>query len=245
MENQLPQTFSLKDLEVAIEEYEFIGDIFPKGEVSIIHGDAGSGKSYSVMKFLNLHGIEPIHVNLDYTPGLEEFKKINVDSNFLNKILRKPNFNTEEEKENFYKEIENQKVIIIDTYTVFISWFTELLYEIKKDNKKYKEEEIQRLAYNFFKNLSKICNVTVIVIGHTADFVGKPNIFRDNPFLIRNSAEALWLEKVEYKETKSRPAFIEYNLHINKGRGNGGARIIKNWMRDSIVEQVFNNKEHK
>ena len=77
---------------------------------------------------------------------------------------------------------------------------------------------------------------TVIVIGHTADFVGKDGVFRDLPLLARNSAETLWLEKAVYKSTKAKDSHIEYNLHINKGRGNGGSRIIKNWMRDIKIK---------
>lgn len=56
--------------------------------------------------------------------------------------------------------------------------------------------------------------------------------FLDNfRILARNAAEVLWIEKSEYKATTKTPACVKYTLHVNKGRGTGGAKLVPNWMR--------------
>ena len=110
------------------------------------------------------------------------------------------------------EDLPDEPVIVIDTLTRMIKDFP---------NDTAIVEFIEDLTPKF----------TVIVVGHTADFVGKDGIFRDCPLLARNSSETLWLDKAEYKATKLRSSYIEYNLHVNKGRGSGGARLIEGWMR--------------
>ena len=181
-------------------EYKFTAELYPKDRVTLLHGMYGSGKSYSVIKSLNMVGIKPLYVNLDATGGLSSLDFYNLSYDFL----------TNHKK---IKDIPSNPVLVIDTFTRMSEYYND-------DSKLVKA--IEALSPKF----------TVIVIGHTADFVGKDGIFRDSPLLARNSSETLWLEKVEYKKTKDKPQRTEYSLHINKGRGNGGSRIIQNWMRD-------------
>jgi len=183
-------------------KYDFIAEIYPKNRLTLLHGTYGSGKSFSVIKSLNRAKIEPLYVNLDETAGLDNLKFTNLNHSFLTALIN-----------NEIEDIGIDNIIIIDTYTRLQEQYTD-------------EKEIAKIL----ESLTRYG--TIIVIGHTADFVGKDGIFRDNPILARNSAETLWLEKTEYKATRTRESYIDFNLHINKGRGNGGSRLIKNWMRD-------------
>lgn len=185
-----------------VVEYEFIAELYPKGQLTVLHGTYGSGKSYSVIKSLNKAGITPIYVNLDNTAGLSELNFYNVHAKFLYEI-------------GDVTDVTKDSVLIIDTYTRVSELF----------DSKYTDIDIA----NALEELTDYC--TVIVIGHTADFVGKDGIFRDNPVLVRNSAETLWLSKTELKRTSTLPDRVEYSLHVNKGRGNGGPKVITNWMR--------------
>ena len=113
----------------------------------------------------------------------------------------------------------NDSVVIIDTYT---------RVKYKLEARGYDNPQILTLL----ERIREFYNLTLIVIGHTRNFVGKDGIFDDNTVLARGVSEELFLEKSSYKETKVLPAHIKYNLHVIKGRGNGGAQIIKNWGRE-------------
>ncbi len=181
--------------------YTRVADLYPLNELTLLHGLAGSGKSYSCIKSLNEHQVVPIHINLDETAGLDELKTINVGYDFLKNI-------------NKITDLKDE-VIIIDTYTRLV-----------QNLGKLKETKISE----YLESLTKFG--TIIVIGHTSDFVGRADIFRDNRTLVNNSAEVMWLENTKYKATKIQSAYIDYNLHIIKGRGYSGSKIIENWMRE-------------
>lgn len=189
-------------------EYEFLAEFFPKQEITLVHGTYGSGKSYSTIKAFNKAGIKPYYVNLDYTAGLSDLDYYNLGENILDVIPQ-------------IKEFNEDSVIIIDTYTVLDMILTG----------KFGKQVDPTAVCTYLDKLRKSFNGTLVVIGHTADFVGKDGIFRDNPILARNAAEVLWVEKAEYKATAKKEAHTQYTLHINKGRGNGGSRLLPNWMR--------------
>ena len=57
---------------------------------------------------------------------------------------------------------------------------------------------------------------------------------------MRNAAEYLHLDSILPRGKSGTTADIEYKLTIKKGRGNGGTRIIDNWMREPIVNPLTN-----
>ena len=189
-------------------EYEFLADYFPKQEITLVHGTYGSGKSYSTIKCLNSAGIKPVYINLDRTAGLSDLDYYNIDGKILGVMDQ-------------IKDFDENTILIIDTYTMFN------ISVIENTG----AEPTHIVAYKILEKIRESFNGTLIVIGHTSDIVTKDGLFKDNPILARNAAEVLWLEKAEYKATSKYAARIEYNLHINKGRGNGGARIVPKWMR--------------
>ena len=184
----------------------YIADVFPEKELTLLHGRQGSGKSYSCIKALNECGIKPLYIAVEESSGLDDLDKFYLSPKILNKMMK------------FEKININDKVIIIDTYSRLHQGLMKK-FELEEDIPKLLEKMIE------------LYDITIIVIGHTSPFVGKDGIFRDNISLARFAAEELFLEKTEYKATKSRDAYIEYNLHVNKGRGLGGARIIQDWLR--------------
>ena len=53
---------------VVIEPATLIGNLIPSNKLTLLTGLPGTGKSYSVVKFLNKEGIKPIVLNLDNAP---------------------------------------------------------------------------------------------------------------------------------------------------------------------------------
>jgi hypothetical protein len=185
---------------------EYIAELYPKNGITLFHGTYGSGKSYSVLKSLNDSGIKPIYIALEISDGLQEF-----DIDAYSELALTPLVNGE------FDDQVRDRVIVFDTYTRIMNMY-----------QKIEDDDI----YKLFEKLKNRTNSTLIIIGHTSEFVGKQDLFKDNVVLARNADEVLYLEKTVYKATKVIPAHIEYNLHVQKGRGNGGSRIIENWMRD-------------
>lgn len=190
----------------------YLAEVFPEKALTLLHGQQGSGKSFSCIKALNEDGIKPVYIAVEDTAGLIDLDKFYTSEELLIKMINREHIN----------DLKN-KVVIIDTYTR-----TQHLLESD-----YSKQGIVDL----FEALIKFYDITLIVIGHTRAFVGKDGIFDDNIYLARNSTEELFLEKTSYKKTKTEPARIEYNLHIVKGRGNGGAKVVPNWMREKAASQ--------
>lgn len=188
------------------EPLEVLADVFPVNSLTLLHGIQGCGKSYSTIKALNSDNITPLYIAVENTTGLDELKLDYISPEILKVMIEKKDI----------EEIEG-RVVIIDTYTRLHGALSG----------KLKDNEIVDMLEGFIDKYS----ITLIVIGHTRAFVGKDGIFDDNKFLPRNCTEELFLEKAVYKATKAQPARIEYNLHVNKGRGRGGSRIIPNWTK--------------
>ncbi len=181
---------------------EFIGELVPKNRLTVLHGLQGSGKTYSLIKMLNNEAIIPIYIDLDHTDGISRLDYVRVSAKLIHTVLLKGLD---------MSELEN-RVIIIDTYS--------RLHEILSKSKT--NEEILR----WLEALVNKYKITLIVVGHTKNFIGKDGVFTDNESLVRGCSEELFLEKAKYKKTTKEKAKIVYTLHVNKGRGNGGARQI-------------------
>lgn len=69
--------------------YTRIGNILPKHKLILLTGLAGTGKSYSLLKFLNLHQVSPIVMNLDEDPTFKEFNTVGMtsDAKSLQKLV--------------------------------------------------------------------------------------------------------------------------------------------------------------
>ena len=195
------------------KEPELIANIFPKNRLTLLHGQQGSGKTYSTIKCLNGVGITPLYIDLDGTTGISNLSLYRISQDYLLRLF-------EEDSES---NIEGE-VLIIDIYTRLVP-----IFEEKKWNDQEITKQLERLVTRF--------NITLIVIGHTQSYVNRDGLFHDNTTLARGAAEELFLEKklvkgkAATKTTKATPSKIEYTLYINKGRGNGGARSIHQWMR--------------
>jgi len=184
-----------------------IAKFIPEAKVTLLTGLPGTGKTISILKHLNKYGIKPIIFNLDEDAEVLKYKltgSISSAKTFINFINGK------------YTDLDNE-VVIIDTY--------QRVEEILKITKtKHELKFTSRLLH-----LAKKHSITIIIIGHPADYVGRSSIFNDNPSLIRNCYEHLHLDKIEDKRRK--PPTLNYRLYVNKARGTG-AFIIENWMRD-------------
>lgn len=202
----------LEEYLVEIEPIERIAGVIPVHKLTLIHGIQGSGKSYSLLKALNSVNITPIHINLDYSTGLDELDSYNVSERFLEEFLT----------QKFDKDSFKDSYVIIDTYTRLDGW-------IKAKTPKATNQEIFELIEGCQKFYT---DITVIVVGHTMPFVSRDGIFTDNPVLVRGVEEELFLEKTQYKATAKYKARSAYTLHIQKGRGYEGERSIPDWMRN-------------
>ena len=185
-----------------------IGNLIPRNNLTLLSGLPGTGKSYSLLKFLNEHQISPILFNLDY------------DATLLPFTLEASRDDPDELKYLVNNEFDNiqDSVIVLDTY----QHCKELL---GLESEKHQEA--------FVRKLQVLCseqNCTIIVVGHPTDLVGSTGIFKDNPSLVRNCYEHLHLDKVIDKRKK--PLIPAFTLYINKGRGMGGSKVIADWMRD-------------
>jgi len=199
----IPQASSMKIL-----NYTRIGNIIPKHSLTLVTGLPATGKSFSILKFLNQEQVKPFVFNLDEDPALLQFPYLGMTSD---KNLLKGFLNGEVE------DLDNE-VIVIDTYSRMIA-------DLGLENTKEEQREIT----DKLLNLCKTKNYTIIIIGHPEDYVGRSSIFNDNQSLARDSHEHLHFDKIMSSSSKPTPPI--YRFYINKGRGIGGTQIIDNWMR--------------
>ncbi len=199
---------------LVIEPVERIGNIIPKNRVTLVTGLPGTGKSYSIVKFLNKNSIEPVYFNLDAT-ALGDLKANMFDGKDLWELLQ---------KSNSFEDLDN-KVIVIDTY----ARFEELAFATikKEDHHQLTKERIVETL----ENLTKKYNCTVIMIGHPEDYVGRDSIFKDNPALIRHCYEHLHFETVVTNKKNEEKA-DRHIMRIKKGRVYFDERVFLNWMRE-------------
>ena len=188
------------------KSYVRIGNIIPKNALTLLTALPGCGKSYTLLKFLNSEGIEPIYFNLDEDPELLKFKSaMSSDISVLRLLL-----------DNKFSDVSG-KVVVIDTY----QRLQELL---EVPFTKIGQEHITKVLMD----LCKMSKCTVVIVGHPQDYVGKSSIFTDNPSLIRNAHEHIHIDKILSTKKDAVPV---YRTFVNKARGLGGTRVIEGWMR--------------
>lgn len=193
-----------------------IGNILPINRLTLLSGLPGTGKTYTLLKFLNLNQIKPVFFNLDEDAALQRtFSLYQFDKTFLPDVV------------NGVATDLNGQVLVIDTYI--------RLMDILGMPENTKEQ--QQHITNLLEQLAKNSQCSVIVIGHPEDYVGRSSIFKDNPYLVRNAEEHIHLDKVLSTKRGSQP---NYTMYVNKGRGIGGCTAIDDWLREPILNPLTN-----
>jgi hypothetical protein len=212
-----------------MEKVDRIGTVFPKNKLTLVLALPGSGKTTTTLKALIADNIVPIWFNLDYSDTTANKDKIEqFDDTYLMDLL--------------LLKIEDVKdrVILIDTYErleeVVIHYLIDSKTPLPKD-------EVKRYIVNKLEELAD-SGVTVIVLAHPEDYVGRDGIFNDNIFLPRRAYEVISMEtklststqvlkgEKKLKGTNKLEESTSYFTHIKKGRAYDGPRVIHNWMRD-------------
>ena len=190
----------------SFKSYIRIGNIIPQHALTLLTALPGCGKSFTLLKFLNKHGITPLYFNLDEDPSLLAFESnMTSDIEVLRKVFK-----------GHFSDLQDQ-VIVIDTYQR-LQELLDIPYT----------KEGQEAITKVLMNLCKDIKCTLIVVGHPQDFVGKSSIFTDNPSLVRNCHEHIHIDKILSTKKGVPPRYCTF---INKNRGNGGTAIIEEWMR--------------
>ena len=193
-----------------------IAGIIPINRLTLLTALPGCGKSYSLLKFLNLNHITPIFFNLDEDAALQEFSMYNfTDPDILKSIM--------------LGEAEDLKdtVIVIDTYIRLLD-----VLGVSENTKETQIEVAQQL-----EKLCEYYQCTIIVIGHPEDYVGRSSIFKDNQYLVRCAAEHVHIDKILSTKKGSQP---EYRMYVNKGRGISGSKIYEDWLREPQLNPLTN-----
>ena len=192
-----------------------IGDIIPIGKLTLLTALPGSGKSYSLLKFLNLNQVKPVMFNLDQDAALQQFDTYHfIEPDLLREVL------------NGEATDLKDTVIVIDTYV--------RLLDVLGVPENTKEIQIQ-----IAQQLEKLCSFyqcTIIIIGHPEDYVGRSSIFKDNQYLVRCAEEHIHIDKILSTKKGTQP---EYRMYINKGRGLG-CKIFDDWMREPMLNPLTN-----
>ena len=193
-----------------------IDGILPINRLTLLTALPGSGKSYSLLKFLNLNKITPVIFNLDHDAALQDFAAYHyTDHDLLKSIM--------------CGQAEDLRgtVLIIDTYVRLLDVLD------ASENTKAMQVEIAQ-------QLEKLCDLyqcTIVVTGHPEDYVGRSSIFKDNQYLVRCAEEHLHMDKILSTKKGTPP---EYRMYVNKGRGISGTKIIDNWLREPVLNPLTN-----
>lgn len=202
---------------LTIPNYIYLNNVIPSKELTLVAGLAGTGKTYTILKFLNLLKITPIHVNLDFSPVTGTVAYTYGDT-FLHHSFITDDITG-----------LTDRVVVIDTYQRFKEFLD--VYKPTLTN-----TQICALLENFCKKHQ----CTLIVLGHPEDYVGKDGIFKDNPVLVRNAAEYIHIDSILPRGKTGSTSDIVYQTTIKKGRGSGGSRIINNWLREPMLNPLTN-----
>ena len=206
-----------------IKPIERLGRVFPKGEMTLVFGLPGSGKTVSTLRELNKDGIKPIFFNLDHSVVDEDIETEMFDEKVLQYL--------------FTEDIEDIRgsVVVIDTYTRLEPILQDLYYN--QTGKKPSDLAI-------FKMLDYIrtkYDLTLIIIGHSVDYVGKDGIFKDNEIIIRNCFEYIYVDRKESSSTKKgkddkKVTTITTTRYakVGKGRGYSGDFILSDFGSNTL-----------
>jgi len=201
------------------DKYELLGNLIPKGKITLLHGASGSGKTYSLLKFLNSNYIEPYFIDFDdNTIYKDKFKFIHIDGyKLVNHLFNKESIND-------LSNILRNKVVVIDTYALANN-------AIRAKKEEY-NIDINYGVDNLCKTLQSF-EVTVIILAHTKYYAGKQQE-PDCSFVFANHVACrLHLVNIEKIDSRTKDKQIKRTsyLEIEKLRGYDGERIIKDWMR--------------
>lgn len=193
-----------------------IDDLIPLNALTVLTGLPGTGKTYSLMKFLNLNKIKPIFFNLDEDASLiKHFSMYQFDKSFLPDVLAGK-----------ATDIQGQ-TIVIDTYI--------RLMDVMGMHENTKEQ--QYTISNQLESLVRNNHCTLIIVAHPEDYVGRSSILKDNPYLVRNAEEHLHIDKILSTKRGQPP---EYKMYRNKGRGVGGTAVYEDWLRTPVLNPLTN-----
>lgn len=190
-------------------EYSRIGNIIPIHKLTLLTGLAGTGKSFTLLKFLNRQGIRPFVFNLDDDPTLLQFDVSGMSDN-----------------KELIRGFMQGEVIDLDGEVIVIDTYSRLVACLGLKN----TQEDQLWITETLLSLCKEKRYTIIVVAHPADFATKSSVFNDNPSLARDCAEHLHFDRILASGLKNNPPV--YRFYIFKGRGIGGSQSMDNWMRD-------------
>ncbi len=199
--------------------YTRIGNIIPKHKLILVTGLAGTGKSYSLLKFLNLNHVSPIVMNLDEDPTFLNFDTVGMtsDKNFIQHFF-----------DGDFTDMQDQ-VVVVDTYIRLLDYVKKLPNDL----------EFQQQFAEVCLQLVNNYNCTLIIVGHTEAYVTKGTVaFRDNPFLARNCHEHLHFDC--FTPTGVKAADPHYRMTVMKGRGIGGVVMHENWLREPVLNPLTN-----
>jgi len=191
--------------------YELIGSLIPKGKITLLHGRSGSGKTYSLLSFLNKHDIEPIYLDFDDNDMYKDtFKMIHLDGKLFVGSMRDKVFAKSVKRE------FRDRVIIIDTYT-------NCNLALSAVGSEARTEDIAKM----FEGI----NCTVIVIAHTDYYSGKKAEPDTDKVFANHVACRLHLHKEDSLDKRNKSVKTIIYLEIEKLRG-VSKNIVPNWMRE-------------
>jgi thymidine kinase len=193
--------------QLKISSYVRIGEIIPKNEVTVVVGLPSTGKTHTIIKFLNEHKVEPVVFNLDESVHDVTLKCHSVEGKYIKEFLN-GNFSD-----------LNDLVVVIDTYQLMADELT-----TEPDTTEFKKKISKAL-----RELAHREGVTIIVIGHSEDFASKDGIFEANKYLIRDCAEHLIMTAKTTNKMSNNT--VSFSTTVKKGRGIGGTVIKPDWMR--------------
>ena len=199
--------------------YTRIGNIIPKHKLILVTGLAGTGKSYSLLKFLNLNHVSPIVMNLDEDPTFLNFDTVGMtsDKSFIQHFF-----------DGDFTDKQDQ-VVVVNTYIRLLDYVKKLPNDL----------EFQQQFAETCLQLVENYNCTLIIVGHVEAYVTKGTVaFRDNPFLARNCHEHLHFDC--FTPTGVKAADPHYRMTVMKGRGIGGVVMHENWLREPMLNPLTN-----
>ena len=187
---------------------EKIGDLIPKGKVTLIHGRSGCGKTLSIIKYMENQNVEPYFIDFDSNDEYDDMKLTHIDGY---KLIDKMKY------DNSVIDAFKNQVVIVDTYA--------------------KAEQIMNSSndigdiHSFIDALIDRGN-TVIAIAHTAYYSGKPAEPMVDAMFANHVACRLHLHN-EVKQTKT-----SIYLEIEKLRGTDSKIIKNWMREPSILAQA-------
>lgn len=206
------QIMSIKPMQLL--SYTRIGNVIPLYHVTAVIGLPSAGKTYSMIKFLNMQGVRPIHFNLDETIVPPELSAFSIEGKHIKSLEE-------------FTDLKDQ-VLLIDTYQLMIEEL-ELVEDSKADQKAITKKLLR---------IAKEKECTIIVLGHSEEYASKDGIFTANPLLIRSAAEHIVMtSKATSRQTGNT---VTYHTAIRKGRGVGGTRLLDDWLREPMMNPLTN-----